>query len=301
MYTIINSDDYDACGIKTMTFPGGEPHVKLPTFSGRVLFVARCRTWMDTTYAALVANALDQQLGRGNIKRLEVFLPYLPAARQDRAENGHAALTLKIVGNMFDGPGTLAARTHVFDAHSDSAMRYVNSANWFWDALAPAYHPRIEFDGVISPDVGAYKRAERFFNRFFAKGSPYAYPQRHVCGAKVRDPETGALSRYKVEQLPCAGHWVVIDDICDGGGTFNLLMDELLLTDDNGNARASTFELVVSHGIFSRGLNALHERYERITTTDSWCRGADDASAIIPGRLTVVPLAQLYDKIMGEC
>lgn len=64
-YTTIGSDDYAVSGIRTMLFPGGEPHVKVPKFEGNVLFVAKCGTWNDTGFAALVVDALGASKPKG--------------------------------------------------------------------------------------------------------------------------------------------------------------------------------------------------------------------------------------------
>jgi ribose-phosphate pyrophosphokinase len=91
--------------------------------------------------------------------------------------------------------------------------------------------------------------------------------------------------------LPARGRYIIVDDICDGGGTFNLLAHEFKADPQAG---ASKLELFVSHGIFSKGLSGIDPVIERVTTTDSWCRLASDA------RLTVLPLKPLFPLIHGD-
>ena len=91
MITVIDSDDYRASGIETLVFPGGEPHVKLPDFSGRILLFLKLRSWSDTGFAALIADAIS----RSDAESVHTFVPYFPAARQDRAPDGRAPLTLR--------------------------------------------------------------------------------------------------------------------------------------------------------------------------------------------------------------
>jgi hypothetical protein len=84
-----------------------------------------------------------------------------------------------------------------------------------------------------------------------------------------------------------------VDDICDGGGTFNLLAEawkRKLRIDQH-----SKLELFVSHGIFSKGLDAIDPVIEHITTTDSWCKG----NSYIRDRLTVLPLLPSFLKFAG--
>ena len=84
------------------------------------------------------------------------------------------------------------------------------------------------------------------------------------CG-KSRDVKTGKLSRFKVYEEDLEGKTcLVVDDICDGGGTFLGLAKELK------KKNAGDLILVVSHGIFSRGFEELLSLYTEIFTTDSF-------------------------------
>lgn len=57
---------------------------------------------------------------------------------------------------------------------------------------------------------------------------------------------------------------LVIDDICDGGGTFVLLANELK------KHNPTRFSLFVTHGIFSKGVEVLYDAgYSSVITTDS--------------------------------
>ena len=57
---------------------------------------------------------------------------------------------------------------------------------------------------------------------------------------------------------------LIIDDICDGGGTFIGLAKELK------QKNAGDLYLAVSHGIFSKGLEALNTYFTKLYTTDSF-------------------------------
>jgi ribose-phosphate pyrophosphokinase len=140
--------------------------------------------------------------------------------------------------------------------------------------------------GIIAPDEGARARAVHFRDRF--------YPEATVeLATKHRDPQTGALSNYQLSALQRAGRYVIVDDICDGGGTFNLLADAFTRRAAELEG-ACTLDLFVSHGIFSKGLGAIAPAIGSITTTDSWCRLPDDA------RLRVLPLKPLIEALAQE-
>jgi phosphoribosylpyrophosphate synthetase len=92
-------------------------------------------------------------------------------------------------------------------------------------------------------------------------------------------------------ELQRSGRHIIVDDICDGGGTFNLLAEAW----KRKNPAYSKLELFVSHGIFSKGLDAIDPVIEHITTTDSWCKG----NSYIRDRLTVLPLLPSFLKFAG--
>lgn len=275
MTTIIDSDDYKSAGIETLFFPGGEPHAKIPPeLNGPVLLFLKLRTWDEIGFAACVMDALRRNR---KIEPLNAFIPYFPGARQDRSD-GHAPLTAFLMSKLLAS----RARTTVFDLHSETT--------YFIGDIVARLMPRdldiplrTDVVGIVAPDAGATERAIEFRDRF------YPSAQLVQCG-KRRDATTGRLSGYEMQPLPFEGRYIIVDDICDGGGTFNLLAEEFAKDPAAGR---SHLEMFVSHGIFSKGLEAISPLIERITTTDSWCRltGND--------RLTVLPLAPLFSKIKG--
>jgi ribose-phosphate pyrophosphokinase len=271
---IIDSDRYADAGIETLTFPGGEPHVKVPRMKEDVTLFLKLRSWADVGSAALVIDAFERQ---GRLRH--TFIPYFPAARQDRTD-GRAALSLAVNARLFG-----ATPVCVFDPHSVKLLEHVKVARAYMPAdLEVPIKPDVV--GIIAPDEGARARAVHFRDRF--------YPEATVeLATKHRDPQTGALSNYQLSALPRAGRYVIVDDICDGGGTFNLLADAFTRRAAELEG-ACALDLFVSHGIFSKGLGAIAPAIGSITTTDSWCRLPDDS------RLRVLPLKPLVEALAKE-
>ena len=112
--------------------------------------------------------------------------------------------------------------------------------------------------GIIAPDAGAVKRAEEF-------AAAIGFTGDIVQVTKRRDPQTGKLSgfAYHGPKLDPNADYLIVDDICDGGGTFK------------GVATATglpphALSLWVTHGIFSRGASDLSDYIGRmIYSTDS--------------------------------
>lgn len=287
---VIDSDNYAAAGITPMFFPGGEPHVKLAhEIDEPVLFFAKLRTWNDVGIAACVLNILGKPSNYHN--KLDLFVPYFPGARQDKPSNV-APYTVGMVGALLDH---YAHCVSVFDPHSRAVWDTINNSGFrsfdFTDLAVPLEQ---NVEGIIAPDAGAVDRATKFRDEFYPGVTL-------VKCTKKRDPQTGALSDYEfpLDQVMFSGRYLVVDDICDGGGTFNLLADAF-----GKRMRCSaSLSLYVSHGIFSKGLNAISPRYERIVTTDSWYRvGRDYDDSIGPRSawLDVLPLSQLFERITKE-
>jgi ribose-phosphate pyrophosphokinase len=272
---IIDSDNYKAAGIETMFFPGGEPHVKVPKFksSEPIKLFLKLRTWNDVGTAVCLLDVLER---RGE-NVAEVFVPYFPGARQDKMFDMEAPYTVGIVESMLCAGYEIS----VFDPHSPVLESFSTLKNVYMPADLHSIVVDEEMTGpvvgIIAPDAGAYERADLFRNEF--------YPQAALIEcSKIRNKRTGALSHYEMGALHDDGVYIVVDDICDGGGTFNLLAEAF---DKDKYGRESSLDLFVSHGIFSKGLGAISPRYRSITTTDSWCRPqASD-------RLTILPLLPL--------
>lgn len=268
---IIDSDNYAEHGIEAFFFPGGEPHVKIPHFEDEVLLFLKLRTWNDVGLAMALIDALEHQAAW-----FHVFCPYFPGARQDRTD-GKSPLTLDLMGRIL-GKGVRFS-LDVFDPHSDAIHERMNVGVWM-----PRHLPvpiRQDVAGIIAPDAGAVHRATEFRDTFYPSASL-------IECSKKRDFASGKFLGYEMPALPGPGHYVVVDDICDGGGTFNLLAEAF---DNDVMSAVSTLELFVSHGIFSKGLCAISPLYTHITTTDSWCRIPDNPEDTARRhRLTVIPL-----------
>jgi ribose-phosphate pyrophosphokinase len=279
MRTIIDSDNYAASGIETLFFPGGEPHAKVPKFTGPVLFHLKARTWNDVGIGACVWSALRNQ---ENDARL--FLPYVPGARQDRTD-GTAPLTKGLISKLFSA---VYSNIHSFDIHSDLPEPNWFTENWMPKDLGLPQRPDIDY--VIAPDAGARERALSFMRAY----CPNAML---IQATKRRNPATGTLSNYDLPALPKHGRYLVVDDICDGGGTFLLLAKEFerriqeLFKSDPSYPYQPYLELFVSHGIFSKGLRELACHYRFISTTDSFYKGRSNHI------LTVHSLQPIVERI----
>lgn len=231
---------------KSFTFPDGQPHLQLevlPANTKHVHILTRLSTMNDVFLCLAAKNALDY----AGVETVDVTISYLMAARMDRVMTEGEPFSLKIVADMLNAGQFRKVR--IFDPHSDVATalvhRSVAISNVTLVKKAMEAFPNLtNTDGyyLVSPDSGALKKVYKIAASIGA--------ERVAECIKFRDVKTGQLSGFKTfeedfGQRPC----FIIDDICDGGGTFAGLA--ALLKSRN----AGKVLLVVSHGIFSRGFD----------------------------------------------
>lgn len=245
--------DMDDPSFKTIFFPGGEPHVEISNISDyeEVYVFAKVRDTNDALMLSAVLSALDVMKTKPVV---HLFIPYFPGARQDRVQEGFP-LTVNIYSNMFWQPVT----TTVCDIHSSKAMQLSYATGelpfntFISDLITESY------DVIICPDKGAVDRAKEI--AAILKISTV------INCTKKRDPITGALSGFDVPVLNPELRYLIADDICDGGGTFVGILNEIR---KQSQAHIATHvALYVTHGIFSKGFTPL-AGFDKIYTTDSW-------------------------------
>lgn len=234
--------------IEPFKFPGGEWHLRLPAEPETPAYarVNGC-TADDLVLLGLWADSAHQA---GH--RAIAHIPYLPAARADRGTPFGA----KVYANMINAAGL--DEVVVFDPHSPVAPSLVQNVRIVYSAevLAEVLREAGETDSysaVLAPDKGAVERASKAAD---ALGLPL------FTATKTRDFDTGKLTSFEVPQLPRSGRILVVDDICDGGGTFRGLATAAGIGRDR-------LGLWVSHGIFSGAAGELTGHFAQIFTTDS--------------------------------
>ena len=234
--------------IEPFKFSGGEWHLRLPAEPETPAYarVNGC-TADDLVLLGLWADSAHQA---GH--RAIAHIPYLPAARADRGTPFGA----KVYANMINAAGL--DEVVVFDPHSPVAPSLVQNVRIVYSAevLAEVLREAGETDSysaVLAPDKGAVERASKAAD---ALGLPL------FTATKTRDFDTGKLTSFEVPQLPRSGRILVVDDICDGGGTFRGLATAAGIGRDR-------LGLWVSHGIFSGAAGELTGHFAQIFTTDS--------------------------------
>ena len=247
--------DGEELKFESFTFSGGEPHIKInPNFETAkgVTITHRLNSFNDVGLLCLAVDALK----RMQVEIVDLYIPYFPAARQDRVMIKGEPLSVKVYADLINSLGF--KRVFVFDAHSEVTPAVLNNCEVIANHkfIASVMEEICNQGILISPDGGALKK--------IYKVSEFLGGVEVVECSKSRNVKTGKLSGFKVYADDLRGKdCLIVDDICDGGGTFIGLAEELR------NKNAGKLYLAISHGIFSKGFSELSSSFERIFTTNS--------------------------------
>ena len=190
-------------------FPDGTLLMKIEEYSE---FSKNTITWLYEgdeelfTLVCLTRNLQDN--GRTDI---DLYMPYIPHARQDRVHDFRDVFTLKYFCEIINSLNFTTVK--VLDAHSDVSVALLNRVEVInpWYNIIEAMRNIHDKDLVFYyPDAGAAKRYGGIMN------GPYAY------GNKKRDWNTGEILGLEVvnAEIVKDKNVLIIDDICSKGGTF---------------------------------------------------------------------------------
>lgn len=257
-------------------FPDGQQDIVLDTngaeISGTTEFAqwsfpiqikSRFNSFEDLELIICAAKAL-RRLGT---ERIHLYIPYLLGSRSDRRfQQGGTSYLVDIIAPILNAQNFDSVT--VCDAHSDVAAACINKlivrdnlvlAEWALDQIITDEHPIL-----ISPDAGALKKV-------YAVAKQSDYKDNVVVCSKYRNLD-GKLEHVNV---PITGDmydrdFVVIDDICDGGATFiNIAKAFRAQADLKQIDEDAKLYLIVTHGIFSKGLDELAKYFDTIYCTNS--------------------------------
>ena len=291
MFKIQNSNG-DTLDYKFFIFPAGEVGIKLncPNFrffnnikdySHRYYKVtARLHSSDDIISLAMIKNAIENEDMKAKI---DLFMPYVPYARQDRICDTGEAFSLKVFTNLLNGLNFNTVT--ICDPHSEVTPALIDRVKVIsqLDIIQKfeAFRNRITFGNClfVSPDSGANKKTSNLA-AFFGH-------REFIRADKLRDLATGQIKETIVYCEDLVGTDVVIaDDLCDGGMTF-IKLAEVLKKKNCGKVL-----LYVTHGVFSKGFAPLLDGgIDEIYTTDSFSKNLDDlCQKILPATVNIYNL-----------
>ncbi len=242
-------------GIKITLFPDSQPHINIAAVAeGDDVKVVCSITSSDKLFQLLqTANALDNLFA----KKKALVIPYLLAARYDRLMLHGDSIDLKVIADLINSCGF--EKVYLYDVHSDVALLLIKNAVGITNKNLVEQYTK-ENAILICPDAGAAKKVSKYFE-WNKNITDIIY-----CN-KSRDLATGKLTLHVLEPEKCIGrNCVIVDDICDGGGTFLAIAEQV---------KPSHLTLIVTHGIFSKGFEVLEKSFQEIIVSDSLYRKYD--------------------------
>jgi ribose-phosphate pyrophosphokinase len=170
-------------------------------------------------------------------KIINIEIPYLPYARQDKKISNETTFNLSVFEDIL---GLINCPISTIDCHGRSPGNVMSffPIKEIQDAIFES-----QADILIYPDEGATVR--------YRQGLPN-YP--YVLCEKTRDHLTGDINGVIVRKSALTGYHrpLIVDDICDGGRTFIEVAKQVAPI-------CPELSLYVTHGIFSKGLAPLRE------------------------------------------
>lgn len=285
--------------LQPFVFPDGAVHIKGADNPQEFKYQVAVVTGLS--HDDLFTLAMWAEVSRERGEQTVLILPYLPGARMDRGVPNGSYVYSQYINNIVQPDQIIT-----IDPHSEDAVAWYPTHKMVrdWEDTGPRIRvksqdyfkvfpveriirnevqdpssdskPNNTYQGVIAPDKGAHDRAAAAAK---VMGNLPVYT-----GGKSRDFETGRITGFHMEdELPDEGRFLIVDDICDGGGTFLALAEATGLPKER-------LDLWVTHGIFSRGIQPLLDRFGVIHTTDSFF---SDSHTYFPSS---VPGTHLVDK-----
>jgi phosphoribosylpyrophosphate synthetase len=174
--------------------------------------------------------------------------------------------TLKIIANIINSFNAQSVR--ILEAHSERCLQLINNSQDVEYSIRSLYCGNNDYDEYqtlcVAPDDGAYNRCKGIYQAHFVK-------HRDVTTGKL-DPEKLEfnITDNRLEQvgLGWIENVVIVDDLCDGGGTF--LMELNYLKENVFKDRNITYTLIVTHAVNKVGIEKIINEFDNFIITDSY-------------------------------
>lgn len=247
-------------------FPGGEVFVKLDRpeliYQQRVLITARLQNSDDILALFMLTDALH----RGHVEEVTLKLYYVPYARQDRVTRPGESASLEVFAALLNAQNY--REVYILEPHSDVTAAllkrdvvFTAGESGYSDFVVDHWKKGSDWATtvLIVPDAGAEKRSYRMAEELGITDMSF--------GRKHRDLKqlSGVIIETVLDRTDYQGRDVlIVDDICDGGRTFSELAVKLR------EANVGRIGLMVTHGIFSAGLEPFKGLVDVVYTTNSF-------------------------------
>jgi ribose-phosphate pyrophosphokinase len=231
--------------IRTQNFPDGEvcSDYKTSVRGKRIYLVSSPNT---ATKREQLDFAIDAAKRAGS-KEIIPILPYFPYARQDKKDQARGPIGAKVMAERLENRGATSIIT--FDLHADQIQGFFNvpvmhmEGKYLFDRyIFDLYRDHLNDNIVLcAPDAGAAKRVKGYRDQLKAR---WDIDLPIVMIDKTRK-KAGVVDSMVIIGEVRARDVIIIDDMCDSGGTLVKAAQELK------NAGAKSVRSIVTHGVLS--------------------------------------------------
>jgi len=272
---LVNPEDSLSCKYEISKFPDGQQTLKviegvyntfysLKNNSQGITIKSRLNSFKDLELI-ICANQCLKEIG---VERIRLYIPYCTGGRSDRKfEEGGINYIKTVIAPIINSQNF--EKVTVLDPHSDVLEACINNfkgidtvdfANHVLkDVLSHSKPKFLDPFVLVSPDAGALKKVFKIQKATGIKNLVIGSKNRDVKG-QITHTSISGLENIKASNAT----YVIFDDICDGGRTFIELAK--VIKKEKEDAK---IVLAVTHGIFSKGLDAIFEHIDEVYTTDS--------------------------------
>jgi len=278
----LNLVDLDKSDIKyqKIKFPDGQQSIVIDEKTldyeniKEITIKSRLNNFLDLELIICTVKALNTW---GIFVPMHLYVPYILGSRSDRAFEVYSPNYLRDVICPIINSLKFKSVTCI-DPHSDVLEACINrfrkldnlgilqfaQFNIYERMSKEELHSKYI---LVSSDAGASKKIYKLAEQIGYKGDIITCSKDRDINGKLTKTvvplETNKLSGTIIENR--TKDYIIIDDICDGGATFINIAKQL-----KNQFVTGKIYLIVTHGIFSKGLGELQQYFDGIYTTNSY-------------------------------
>jgi ribose-phosphate pyrophosphokinase len=260
----VNPNEYK--GFSISKFPDGEINVTLSKDIDRKK-PTKIHIRINNSDDLFILMQLSDIINRQELFVETIYVHYLMGMRCDRVFSFDRPFTLKIIANIINSFN--AQSVHILEPHSERCLQLINNSRDVGYSVRSLYCGSDEYHDdpstlCVAPDDGAYNRCRGIYHAHFVK-------HRDATTGKL-DPEKLEFniidSRFEQIGLGWIKNVVIVDDLCDGGGTF--LMELNYLKENVFKDKDVKYTLIVTHAVNDKGLENVISAFDKVIVTDSY-------------------------------
>lgn len=229
-------------------FPDGEVQISLEEFSHKEPIQVLAR--ITNAEELFIISQLIDILNRHEVE-YDICLTYLMGMRMDRVMDFNRPFTLKVIANILSEANSIS----ILEAHSSVIAKFLNVRfySYDWSFIYKDYAKNYQ---IVFPDAGAKARYGKNMEGDI------------ITCSKTRDLKSGKILGIEIDnpEKLTGQPLLIIDDLCDGGGTFCGIANEF----NKLGMDKSRLNIIVTHMVNPKGIENLSKNFNHVWFTNSY-------------------------------